>query len=62
MPGGAAGPGWAAHREPGAASISGTSSGLGSRSSECLSAYFHCPALGRSGFSCSTGVWSDLRK
>ncbi len=24
---------------------------------ECLSAYFHCPALRLSGLSCSTGVW-----
>ncbi len=35
-PGGAAVPGWTAHREPGAASVSGTSSGMGSRVFECI--------------------------
>ncbi len=45
------------NKEPGVASVSGTS-----WLPECLSAYFHCPALGLSGLFCSTGVWSDLRK
>ncbi len=36
MPGGAAGPGWTAYREPGAASASGKSSGRGSRVFECI--------------------------